>query len=137
MHIYEVYINDTQIHLVMNYAEHGHLGQYLRLQTRLLSDTKIKLIMLQLLRGLDCLHKSGYYHRDLKPQNILVTDSQIPKVQIADLGFCVQRVNRQELYTRCGTPSYVDPELLDGKPYKSESDIFSLGCVFFNLISGQ
>ena len=137
MHIYEVYISDTQMHLVMNYAEHGHLGQYLRLQTRLLSDTKIKLIMLQLLRGLDSLHKSGYYHRDLKPQNILVTDGQIPKVQIADLGFCVQRGNRQELYTRCGTPSYVDPELLDGRPYKSESDIFSLGCVFFNLLSGQ
>jgi len=55
------------------------------------------------------------------------------------LGFCVNYrfSNKQELYTRCGTPSYVDPELLDGKPYKAESDIFSLGCIFFNLVSGQ
>jgi male germ cell-associated kinase len=59
----------------MNYAETGNLGQYLRQQSKLLSDSKIKLIMIQLLRGIYFMHKSGYYHRDLKPQNILVTDS--------------------------------------------------------------
>jgi len=46
-------------------------------------------------------------------------------------------LNKRELYTKCGTPSYVDPELLDGRHYRAESDIFSIGCIFFNLVSGQ
>ena len=85
-----------------------------------MSEQKLKAIMLQLLSALWVLHKAGFYHRDLKPQNILVIDDSLPKVQIADLGFCVnyKSINRNELYTKCGTPSYVDPELLDGRAYR-------------------
>ena len=64
----------------MNYAEHGNLGQFLRAQTKLISEAKLKIILIQLLMGLQNLHKAGYFHRDLKPQNILVTDFQTPRV---------------------------------------------------------
>jgi len=56
-------------------------------------------------------------------------------VCIADLGLAIRKEDEARLYDQCGTPGYVDPEVLNGRPFSTKSDIFSLGAVFFNLIT--
>lgn len=82
------------------------------------------------------MHEKNIYHRDLKPQNILVK-SEDPQYEvcIADFGYAIRSSNTKELRVKCGTPTYMDPELLDGQPFTERSDIFSLGSILFNLVT--
>ena len=84
---------------------------------------------------MDLIHKKNIIHRDIKPDNILIMDRQKLIVQIADLGFACRDDDLQKIKIRCGTPGYVAPELLYKDSATSKVDIFSLGCVFFNLIT--
>jgi serine/threonine protein kinase len=99
---------------------------------------------MQLLLTVDLMHRKGIYHRDIKPENILILDKQELKVCIADLGLaCRVSANNntddvgQHLTFKCGTPGYVAPELLKGFAFSSKSDVFSLGCLFFNMVTGK
>ena len=58
-------------------------------------------------------------------------------LRVADFGLSVFTKNDELLYHKCGTPGYVAPEMLKGKGYSYKSDIFSLGSLFFNLITGR
>lgn len=59
------------------------------------------------------------------------------KVCIADLGLACRSSDKNDLFIRCGTPGYVAPELLKKFPYTENSDVFSLGCLFYNLVTGK
>jgi len=86
------------------------------------------------------MHAHGVVHRDLKPENILLSspDDETAIIKIADMGFakvvpfgagCTMR-------TSCGTPSYVAPEILEGRPYDASVDLWSLGVVAYILLAG-
>jgi calcium/calmodulin-dependent protein kinase I len=102
-----------------------------------------KVIMINLLEGILYLHKKGIMHRDLKLENIMVkrddikTDRVIPV--IVDFGLAEYLTSTKYLYTRCGTPGYVAPEVLKIKStdpvqtYSCACDIFSLGVIFHIL----
>ena len=93
--------------------------------------------MEQLLLTVDLLHRQNILHRDIKPDNILILDKREIQVCIADLGFACQATDKRDLKIKCGTPGYVDPSVLKGKPFTEKSDIFSLGCLLFNLVTGK
>jgi calcium/calmodulin-dependent protein kinase I len=81
------------------------------------------------------MHRKRIIHRDLKPDNILLMDRAKLKVCISDLGLTCRIDDELEINQKCGTPGYVGPEVLKGAPFTPKSDIFSIGCFFFNMIT--
>lgn len=94
------------------------------------------------------MHAHGVVHRDLKPENVLLSspDDETAIIRIADLGFAkvVPRgaagadgvPAKGFLRTSCGTPSYVAPEILEGRPYDEAVDLWSLGVIAYILLAG-
>ena len=75
-------------------------------------------------------------HRDIKPDNILITDIKDLSVCITDLGMACRLSDEIELRIRCGTPGYVAPEILRERKATTKVDIFSLGSLLFNMFTG-
>ncbi|CDW76617.1 serine threonine protein kinase [Stylonychia lemnae] len=134
--LHSVYREIDKIHLVMSFAKYGPLIDHLY-NNKLLVENDIKVIMGQLILAVDLMHKKGIIHRDIKPDNILVVNQDNLQVCIADLGLSCKVSENEILAKKCGTPGYVAPEILMGKNTSLKSDIFSLGCLFYNLLTGQ
>lgn len=83
------------------------------------------------------MHRKTILHRDIKPENILVLNKDQLQVCIADLGLACLTTDHSHLSLKCGTPGYVDPDVLRGKKFCEKSDIFSLGSLLFNMVSGR
>jgi serine/threonine protein kinase len=101
-------------------------------------ETTSRVIMEQMLLALDFFHKKKIIHRDIKLDNILITqieDQTSYEIRIADFGLATFTPNDELITHRCGSPGYVAPEVLKGKPYNYKADIFGAGSVFFNLLS--
>jgi serine/threonine protein kinase len=75
-------------------------------------------------------------HRDLKLENIIVTSKVLLETVILDFGFA-ERINSQRLISKAGTPGYIAPEVFDGKPYTEKGDVFSLGVMYYSMVSGK
>ena len=98
-----------------------------------------KFIILQLLKGLAHMHSRNIVHRDLKPQNILMKEKGSFALVIADFGLATCIQDEEYIHTRCGTPGYISPEIMQAQPNQkllnTSSDIFSLGAIFYHLLT--
>jgi len=82
-------------------------------------------------------HGKRIAHRDLKPENLLLqSPSNDRDLKIADFGFAKRCPSTNCLTTQCGTPGYVAPEILEGVPYGTQSDMWSLGVISYILLGG-
>ena len=82
-------------------------------------------------------HRHDIAHRDLKPENLLlVSDDNDSAVKIADFGFAKKVLKPKSLSTQCGTPGYVAPEILEGTPYDTKADMWSVGVILYILLGG-
>ncbi|XP_058795036.1 serine/threonine-protein kinase fused [Phymastichus coffea] len=100
-----------------------------------LSEERSQVIACDLVSALHYLHTRRILHRDLKPQNVLVDTSGVAK--LCDFGFA--RLMSQEIHVLRsvkGTPLYMAPELIDELPYDHKVDLWSLGCIVYELVSG-
>ncbi len=121
--------------IVMEYADKGDLYQKIteyKKTAMLFEETDIWRILLQLIKGLKSLHDLKILHRDLKSANVfLFSDGS---VKLGDLN--VSKVAKKGLgYTQTGTPYYASPEVWKDQPYNNKSDIWSLGCVLYEMIT--
>ena len=75
-------------------------------------------------------------HRDIKPENLLLKDEMSFDLKLADFGLSEIIGKKENLFTRCGTPGYVAPEVLEDKKYDCKCDIFSAGVILYILLTG-
>ena len=132
--IYNVDEIDGRVVIVMRYLPGGNLRQLID-KNGPLTFQKAAQILLQTLDGLKEAHKKGLIHRDLKPENILL-DAQGEAV-ITDLGLARQ-TNESQVYSSTeilGTPNYIAPEIWTGQPATPASDVYSLGCILYELLT--
>ena len=102
---------------------------------RLPLDTIVS-IAAQVADGLKCLHANGIFHRDIKPSNILLAPGNVAK--IGDFGLAhLPMSDLTRTGTVIGTPRYMSPEQAQGQALDYRSDIFSLGVVLFEMLTGQ
>ena len=118
--------------LEMEMLTGGALQQLVAREGRL-SPARAAKLMVHASAGMAAAHAEGLVHRDLKPDNILLTDDHQPK--IADFGLAkrVAAANGK----LAGTPNYMAPELFDGAPATLASDVYALGATFFMLLAGR
>jgi len=82
-------------------------------------------------------HSKKVAHRDLKPENLLLqSEHDDSNLKIADFGFAKRVTQPNSLKTQCGTPGYVAPEILEGIPYDTQADMWSLGVIVYILLGG-
>lgn len=84
------------------------------------------------------MHLQSVTHRDMKPENILLVSNQMNdfRVKIADLGFAQQFDKEKGLELVLGTPLYMAPELVQHQKYSEKVDVWSLGVIVYQLLSG-
>ena len=123
-------------YIVMEYVEGETLAQRMR-QTGPLSPDRAVAILLQVCAGLEHAHASGLIHRDIKPQNLLVRHDGV--VKIADFGIArtLQATQLTQPGTVLGTAAYLAPEQAAGQPVTAAADIYSLGAVAYELLTGR
>jgi serine/threonine protein kinase len=127
-------------YLVMDLAEGENLGSLIERQGAL-AETDAAEIIRQVCAALDEAHRQGVVHRDIKPQNIIVqTTPDGPQVKVLDFGAAASREVTTSNLTRTGaivgTPDYMSPEHCLGEELDWRSDIYSLGVVLFEMLTG-
>lgn len=95
--------------------------------------------MAQLADALEHAHGQGVVHRDVKPSNVLLSDGDIEKPVLSDFGVArmVEATVDTAGGTTLGTPAYMAPEQGEGKPADARSDIYALGAMLFELVTGR
>ena len=82
------------------------------------------------------IHRLNVMHRDIKPENLILRNQSNLELCLADFGLAEFVDSSKRLLTRCGTPGYVAPEVLLDKDYDERVDIFSVGVILYNLLTG-
>ncbi|KAM3130649.1 hypothetical protein pb186bvf_017241 [Paramecium bursaria] len=134
----EVFTDKTNYHIVTEFIDGETLRSFLeKLKQPLPQEDAIEILQ-QILEGLNYIHESGILHRDLKPSNLMIYNKSI---KIIDFGLsCINGKQMREFPT-CGTPGYQAPEVSSAMKskliYDQRADIFSLGCIFYKILTNQ
>ena len=133
--VYDVGEDAGLYYIVMEYIEGRHLKQLLKKRGKL-TITEAVDIMLQLTDGMSAAHDHYIIHRDIKPQNIMILENGM--VKITDFGIAMALNSTQLTQTNSvmGSVHYLPPEQANGKGSTIQSDIYSMGILFFELLTG-
>jgi len=101
------------------------------------TEDEARKCILAVCQGIQYIHEQHIAHRDLKPENLLYSDpSDNATIKIADFGLAKLLDDNTLMHTACGTPGYVAPEILEGRAYGIEVDMWSLGVISYILLCG-
>src|SRR5213080_487912 len=132
--VFDIGETDGTLFLTMEYVDGEDLASVVRRIGRLSPD-KATEIARQICAGLAAAHERGVIHRDLKPANIMLDGAG--KIRITDFGLAGIAASIQGEEARAGTPAYMAPEQLAGREVTTRSDIYSLGLVLYEILTGQ
>lgn len=138
----------TKIAMVMEWASGGELFEHVQRRKRLRED-EARAVMRQIVDAVQCIHEAGFVHRDLKLENVLISEGM--RVLVTDFGFAAPFMgeagekldSRQDewkrLTTSCGSPCYAAPELVLEREgyYGPPVDIWSCGVILFAMLMGH
>src|SRR5581483_3884190 len=134
--IYDAGEQDGRPYIVMECVPGGTLDQVLLTRGRLLPAEAVA-VAIQVCDGLDCAHAAGLVHRDVKPQNLLVAADGT--VKIADFGIArpLEAPRLTATGIVLGTAAYLAPEQSEGEPVTAAADLYALGAVLYELLTGR
>jgi serine/threonine protein kinase len=134
--LYEVMATKLRIYFVMEYVRGGEL--FARVVQGRLKEADARRYFQQLVSAVAFCHARGVYHRDVKPENLLVDDAGDLKVSDFGLSAVAEQMRHDGLFhTFCGTPAYVAPEVLSRRGYDAgKADLWSCGVVLYVLVAG-
>ncbi|RMD96220.1 MAG: serine/threonine protein kinase, partial [Calditrichaeota bacterium] len=133
--VYDVEDEKSFSYIVMEHVEGPNLRQLLNQERRLPPARAISIVK-QICKALQFAHSEGVVHRDIKPSNILIVGKE--KIKVTDFGIAkvVNHLTLTQTGRVVGTPSYMAPEQIEGTEVDARADIFSLGVVFYELLTG-
>ena len=135
--VYDVSVNDQLQYIVMEYVDGMTLREYLNERGGKLTSRETVHFISQILKALEHAHANGVVHRDIKPQNIMLLDNG----QLRMMDFGIARISRAENQLlsgkTMGSVHYISPEQTKGDETDCTSDIYSVGVMMYEMLSGQ
>ena len=124
---------DDVCYMVLDYFKNGDLAKYLN--GRSMKEKYARKYMVQIRDGLEYLLSKSILHRDIKPQNLLISDTF--NLVITDFGLAKNFDNNFMIQTMCGSPMYMAPEIMKKDDYTIKSDLWSVGVVMYQILYGR
>jgi serine/threonine protein kinase len=136
--IYDAVLDDALSYIVMEYVPGGTLERFARPE-RLLPLDRVVEIVFKCTRALDYAYRLGITHRDIKPANILMADREEASgdIKISDFGAALVTTLDQTQVQGVGSPAYMSPQQVREMPLNHQTDIYSLGVVMYQLLTGR
>src|SRR5947209_7442942 len=132
--IYDAAEQDGTFYMDMEYME-GTTLHSIMAEQRVLAPEEIIQISRQVCKGLDYAHSHGIIHRDIKPANMMITANGT--VKIMDFGIAKAGGSMTNTGQVLGTPNYMSPEQVKGRPLDGRSDLFSFGVILYEMLTGE
>uniref|UniRef100_A0A8C7WFE4 Serine/threonine-protein kinase PLK4 n=1 Tax=Oncorhynchus mykiss TaxID=8022 RepID=A0A8C7WFE4_ONCMY len=136
LELYNYFEDSNYVYLVLEMCHNGEMSRYLKDRKMPFSEDDAQHFMHQIVKGMLYLHTHGIMHRDLTLSNLLLTSNM--NLKIADFGLATQlKLPSEKHFTMCGTPNYISPEVATHSAHGLESDVWSLGCMFYAFLMGR
>src|SRR5579864_5346019 len=138
--VMKVYADDdrNRVYMVMEWVE-GRLLRQILIEQKKLPIDRVVGITLGICDALEYIHSNGVVHRDLKPENIMVQSDG--RIKLIDFGIAysdgARRLTFAKFSQTMGTPDYISPEQVRGKRGDARSDLFSLGVMLYEMLTGK
>lgn len=136
VNVLDVGNQDKLYYIVMEYIKGDTLKKIIKEYGKLNYETTVT-VAIQIAKALDCAHKNGIIHRDVKPQNILLTEEG--RVKVADFGIAKSETTKTitSTTTIMGSAHYFSPEQAKGNNVDARADLYSLGVVIYEMVTGE
>ena len=132
--VYQIIEDLENYYIIMENCKKGELFDYI-VENKNLSEKESSIFFYQLINGVEYMHSQNIVHRDLKPENLLLTENKILK--IIDFGLSHYFDGDKFLKTKCGSPSYTAPEIINGSEYDGfKTDIWCCGVILYAMLCG-
>lgn len=127
--------NNDGVFLIMEYVKGITLEDYIKHKNGLIVESKAYPMLREILDAFEYAHSKGIVHQDIKPSNIIIQDDG--HIKIMDFGIARIVSEAQQNGAVMGTPEYMSPEQIYGKPVDRRSDVYSLGVLIHNMLTGK
>ena len=134
--VYDVGEDNGNYYIVMEYIEGRQLKQLLKKREKLTLTEAID-IMMQVTDGMSTAHDAYIIHRDIKPQNIMILDNGMVKITDFGIAMAINSTQLTQTNSVMGSVHYLPPEQANGKSATLQSDVYSMGILMYELISGK
>ena len=129
---YDIIDDLDTLYIIMEYCDSGDMSKIIG---KPMKENSIRYYFSQLIEGIKYLDTNSIIHRDIKPKNLLLCDNK-RILKICDFGLAKNKTGLSRVYTICGSPLYMAPEMFNEKSYNDAVDVWALGIIMYEMIYG-